>query len=52
VLHLVEIDDLVSPGDPRLVRALQPLGDRVTRVAHLGAYARPVAAAALDGRQA
>ena len=51
-LHLVEIDDLVSPGDPRLLRALQPLGDRVTRVAHLGAYARPVAAAALDGRQA
>jgi chorismate mutase / prephenate dehydratase len=41
-----------SPGDPRLVRALQPLGDRVTRVAHLGAYARPVAAAVLDGRQA
>jgi chorismate mutase/prephenate dehydratase len=52
VLHLVEIDDLVSPGDPRLIRALQPLGDRVTRVAHLGAYARPFAAAALDGHQA
>jgi chorismate mutase / prephenate dehydratase len=51
VLHLVEIDDLVPPGDPRLAKALQPLGDRVTRVAHLGGYARPFTAAALDARQ-
>jgi chorismate mutase / prephenate dehydratase len=50
VLHLVEIDDLVPPGDPRLAKALQPLGDRVARVAHLGGYARPLAPAALEGR--
>jgi chorismate mutase len=49
VLYLVEIDDLVPPMDPRLAKALQPLGDRVTRVAHLGAYPRPFTPAALDG---
>jgi chorismate mutase/prephenate dehydratase len=51
-LYLVEIDDLVLPGDPRLAKALQPLGERVARVAHLGAYARPFTAAALEGRDA
>jgi chorismate mutase/prephenate dehydratase len=51
-LHLVEVDDLVLPGDPRLAKALQPLGERVARVAHLGAYARPFTAAALEGRDA
>ncbi|HYM02649.1 MAG TPA: chorismate mutase [Stellaceae bacterium] len=46
--NLVEIDDLVAADDGRLVRALEPLGDRVLRVVSVGAYARPFAAAALE----
>lgn len=48
-LNLVELDELVRTDDARLAQALQPLGDRVTRVTHLGAYARPLAPAALAG---
>jgi chorismate mutase / prephenate dehydratase len=47
-LKLVEIDDLVTAGDPRLANAWQPLGDHVVRVVHLGAYARPLAPAVLE----
>ncbi len=48
-LNLVEIDDLVRTDDDRLRQALQPLGERVARVMHLGAYARPLSPAALAG---
>jgi chorismate mutase / prephenate dehydratase len=48
--NLVEIDDLVTADDARLKKALTPLAERVTRVVHLGAYARPLTAAALAGR--
>ena len=44
---LVEIDDMVTPEDPRLVKALEPLGTRVARIAPLGCYAKPFAPAAL-----
>lgn len=47
--NLVEIDDLVTSEDPRFQTALKALGDRVMRVTHLGAYARPFAPAALAG---
>jgi chorismate mutase/prephenate dehydratase len=47
--NLVEIDDLVTADDARLKKALTPLAERVTRVVHLGAYARPLTAAALAG---
>ncbi len=47
--NLVEIDDLVTADDARLQKALAPLGERVARVTHLGAYARPLAPAALAG---
>jgi chorismate mutase / prephenate dehydratase len=48
--NLVEIDDLVTPDDARLRKALAPLAERVARVTHLGAYARPLAPAALAGK--
>src|SRR5216684_3976810 len=48
--NLVEIDDLVTVDDARLRKALAPLGERVARVTHLGAYARPLTPAALAGK--
>jgi chorismate mutase/prephenate dehydratase len=48
--NLVEIDDLAMPDDTRLQKALAPLSERLTRVAHLGAYARPLTPAALAGK--
>ncbi|MGO8916157.1 MAG: chorismate mutase [Stellaceae bacterium] len=48
--NLVEIDDGVSDGDPRLAQALATLGDRIARVAYLGAYAKPFEPAALGLR--
>jgi chorismate mutase / prephenate dehydratase len=45
--NLVEIDDGVADGDPRLAKALASLGDRIARVQHLGTYAKPLAPAAL-----
>jgi chorismate mutase / prephenate dehydratase len=50
VRNLIEIDDLVAADDPRLDQALKPLGEKVARVTHIGVYARPLAAAALDAR--
>jgi chorismate mutase len=47
--NLVEIDDMLAPDAPRLVEALAPLGDKVVRVTSLGAYARPLTAAELNG---
>jgi chorismate mutase len=47
--NLIEIDDLVMMDDARLQQALAPLTERVARVTHLGAYARPLTAAALAG---
>ena len=49
---LVEIDDMVPAADPRLEAALRTLGEQVTRVVHLGSYAKPIPAAALDGEAA
>lgn len=49
--NLVEIDDFVLPGDARLAAALEPLGNKVARVASLGAYARPLDPAALNGQE-
>lgn len=49
--HLLEIDDHVPAGDPRLQQALKQLGEPVGRVAHLGGYARPFAPAALEDRK-
>jgi len=48
--NLVEIDDLVTADDARLQKALAPLGERVARVTHLGAYARPLTPAELAGK--
>jgi chorismate mutase / prephenate dehydratase len=48
--NLVEIDDFVTSGDRRLDAALAPLGDKILRVALLGAYARPFAAQRLEAR--
>jgi chorismate mutase / prephenate dehydratase len=47
--NLLEIDDMVSEGDPRLAKALAPLS-MVLRVAHLGSYPKPLAPAALGLR--
>jgi chorismate mutase / prephenate dehydratase len=47
--NLLEIDDMVSEGDPRLAKALAPLA-MVLRVAHLGSYPKPLAPAALGLR--
>jgi chorismate mutase len=47
--NLVEVDDMLAPDAPRLAEALAPLGDKVGRVASLGAYARPLTAAELSG---
>ena len=47
-LSLVELDDMVTEEDPRLAQALRLLGEQVTRVAHLGYYAKPIPAGALD----
>jgi chorismate mutase / prephenate dehydratase len=44
---LVELDDMVAAGDPRLARALALLGERVAGIAHLGGYAKPLPPAAL-----
>lgn len=41
--NLVGVDDLVEPGDARLIGALAPLGDKILRVSSLGSYARPMA---------
>ncbi len=46
---LIELDDLVSAEDPRLIRAATSLGDIVLRMAWLGAYAQPLAPALLNG---
>lgn len=46
---LIEVDDLVTMDDARLQKALTPLTERVARVTHLGAYARPLTSAALAG---
>jgi chorismate mutase len=48
--HLVEIDEMVGPGDPRFDEALKPLGDKLARVTPLGSYAKPFAPAALGLR--
>ncbi len=48
--NLIEIDDGVAEGDPRLAKALAALGDRIARVTHLGSYAKPIPAAALGLR--
>ncbi|HXZ01732.1 MAG TPA: chorismate mutase [Stellaceae bacterium] len=48
--NLVELDDGVGDGDPRLAKALELLGDRIARVAHLGSYAKPFALSALGLR--
>ena len=48
--NLVEVDDLVTIDDVRLKKALAPLAERVSRVTHLGAYARPLTSAALAGK--
>ncbi len=45
--YLAELDDHVTPADPRLAGAVQPLGERVARLAHLGYYARPLPPAVL-----
>ncbi len=50
--NLVEIDDLIEPGDQRLTSALVPLGEKILRVSSLGFYARPFTAAALGERGA
>jgi chorismate mutase / prephenate dehydratase len=42
VWNLIELDDLVKPGDSSLDAALKPLGDRVRDVRLLGAYAQPL----------
>jgi chorismate mutase / prephenate dehydratase len=47
--NLLEIDDMVGEGDPRLAKALAPLA-MVLRVAHLGSYPKPLAPAALGLR--
>ncbi|HUZ71835.1 MAG TPA: chorismate mutase [Stellaceae bacterium] len=46
--HLVEVEALVEPGDGRLARALDALGDGA-RVAWLGLYARPLPDAVMGG---
>jgi chorismate mutase/prephenate dehydratase len=48
--HLIEIDDMVGPGEARFDQALKPLEDKVARVSALGSYAKPFAAAALAAR--
>ncbi len=48
--NLVEIDDGVRDGDPRLAEALAVLGDHIARVVDLGSYAKPIAPAALGLR--
>jgi hypothetical protein len=47
---LVEIDDTVSEGDPRLREALRPLTDKIARARLLGSYAKPLAPATGEGR--
>jgi hypothetical protein len=47
--NLVEVDDMLAPDARRLAEALAPLGDKVVRVTSLGAYARPLTAAELNG---
>jgi hypothetical protein len=47
--NVVEVDDLLASDAPRLGEALAPLGDKVVRVTSLGAYARPLTAAELNG---
>jgi chorismate mutase / prephenate dehydratase len=47
VAHLVEVEAFLADGDPRIGRALGPLGG--AKSAWLGAYARPLPDAALDG---
>jgi len=42
VWNLIELDDLLKPGDARLETALKPLGDRARDLRLLGAYARPM----------
>jgi chorismate mutase / prephenate dehydratase len=42
VWHLIELDDLVRRGDPRLIAALRPLGVTVGDVRISGSYARPL----------
>lgn len=44
---LVELDDMVAAGDPRLARALTLLAERVAGIAHLGGYAKPLPPGAL-----
>lgn len=44
---LVELDDVVHADDPRLVRALALLAERIAGIAHLGGYAKPLPPAAL-----
>jgi chorismate mutase / prephenate dehydratase len=48
--HLFEIDNLLSLEDPRFTAGLKSLGEMPPRVSLLGFYARPVPAAALDGK--
>jgi chorismate mutase / prephenate dehydratase len=48
--NLIEIDDSVGDGDPRLAKTLATLGERIARVAHLGFYAKPFAPAALGAK--
>ena len=46
VWKLVEADGLVAAEDPRLLTLRERLGEQLLRVAVLGAYARPLSAAA------
>jgi chorismate mutase / prephenate dehydratase len=48
--NLLEIDDGLVEGDPRLAGALASLGERIARIARLGSYARPFAPQALGLR--
>ena len=48
--HLIEIDDMVGPGEARFDQALKPLEDKIARVSPLGSYAKPFTPAALGVR--
>jgi hypothetical protein len=48
VRHLLEVAGFLPPGDQRLAGLLAPAGGSLLRVAVVGCYARPLAAAALE----